>query len=809
MIMNIPFVAIMLGVWIAAGNLSAADELKSENKIEEPGAAITLEPRKILNFNTHWYYLASDMYWGGQGPLWFDEKEVGFKLVCLPHANNVLKFHKNPFRIKNALTDGFSVRDYSFASWYRRRFQLPPEYSKKRIIVEFQGVATVAEVYVNSQKPQSNLVGTHKGAYTGFSLDITDYVKFDGTDNVIAVRVDSQRRPDIPPEGRSVDYCLFGGIVRDVQMIIVNPLHVEWIFAAASKVSSECAVLDIKTKVINKQKKDKEFTIETKILDAENIVVAKAESKNSLGASSSGEFTQEMKVDNPHLWDLDNPYLYKVETTIREGEKTVDKYSSRTGFRNIRFSKEDGGFYLNEQKIKIRGLNRHEQWPWIGRAVPNRLQRRDADILKNILGVNMVRCSHYPQDPEFLERCDEIGLLVLEEVPGWQYVGSEEWQAILKTNLEELIVRDRNHPSIVSWGVRVNESSDVPELYEQMNKMAKELDPTRPTHGVRHSSRAGTDFREDIYTINYTIPENKPPFLPWLVTEHSDKWDCGFPWATDQSQVKFLESFADPLDKIYANPLICGGIGWSYVDYNTEDDYTLKGQVFYSGVFDLFRLPKFAAYLYSSQKDPVKDKPMVFIANYWTPNSPGDITVASNCEQVEIFVNGKSHGLSKPNKYMNLPHPLFVFPKIPFEAGELKAEGRIGGKVVATHICRTPGKAVRLLLVPDYNSLVADGSDMTQVTITAVDADGTRVPEADNEIRISVAGAGKFLGENPVRLEGGRMVFMVQTKLNIPGKITCEAQTEGLQSGTTSIETTPFKEDIVPLPAGWKTPEKE
>ncbi|MCE9614857.1 MAG: DUF4982 domain-containing protein [Lentisphaerae bacterium] len=765
------------------------------------GATTDLEPRQTLNFNTHWFYMPGDMFWGGQGPLWFDEQENGFEPVCLPHANNVLKFHKNPFRIKNPLSGGFSVRDYRFASWYRRRFQLPEECRNKRVIVEFEGVATVAEVYVNSQKPQANLVGVHKGAYTGFAFDITDYVTFDGTDNVIAVRVDSQRRPDIPPEGQNVDYCLFGGIVRDVRMIIVDPLHVEWLFAAAPKVTPKRADLEIQTRVTNKHKQDKAFVIQSKIMDAENRTVAEVESTHRLPAGASEEFRQRVNVDKPHLWDVDDPYLYTVEVTIREGQSTVDRYASRTGFRSIRFSKEDGGFYLNDRKIKIRGLNRHEQWPWIGRAAPDRLQRQDADTLKHTLGVNLVRCSHYPQDPAFLDRCDEIGLLVLEEVPGWQHVGPEAWQALLKTNLEELIIRDRNHPSVVSWGVRVNESSDVPKFNAAMNKLAKRLDPTRPTHGVRHADRAGTDFREDIYTINYTIPETKPPFLPWLVTEHSGMWDRGFPWATDQDHVKFLESFADPLDRIYANPAICGGIGWSYADYNTEDDYTLKGQVFYSGVLDLFRLPKFAAYFYASQKDPVKDQPMVFIANYWTAKSPTEVTVASNCEEVELFLNGKSQGRCKPNTYMHLPHPLFVFPKIAFEAGELKAEGRLGGAVAATHVRRTPGAVARLSLVPDFDRLVADGSDLTQVTVTALDADGNRVPAADNEIRISVMGSGTFLGENPVRLEGGRMVFLVQTKLNTTGTILCEAQADGLQSGTTAIEVTTFQAEIVPLPA--------
>ena len=199
----------------------------------------------------------------------------------------------------------------------------------------------------------------------------------------------------------------------------------------------------------------------------------------------------------------------------------VDECSEKIGLRSLLFSKTDGRFYINGKPLWLRGLNRHETFPFMGRAAANRLQARDADILKYGLGCNIVRCSHYPQDPEFLSRCDEIGLLVLEEIPGWLYVGDTAWQRIALKNVEEMVMRDRNHPSVISYGVRVNESLDVHDLYVKTNRLARTLDPTRPTHGVRVAERrnAQSEFLEDVWAQNFLIPKGKPQPLPWLISQ--------------------------------------------------------------------------------------------------------------------------------------------------------------------------------------------------------------------------------------------------------------------------------------------------
>jgi beta-galactosidase len=744
--------------------------------------------RENLNFNTNWLYSPND-YSNGYIK---DLNDSSFTQVSVPHANRVLDIHKGPnFQSQ--------IDSYRFVSWYRRHFSLPSTYSGKCITVEFQAVATVADIYVNG-----SYVGNHKGAYTTFSFDITKFVKTDGTDNVIAVRVDSTKHGDIPPEGKDVDYCLFGGIVRDVNMIITDPLHVNWTFMSTPGLTSTSGKVNAQTNVINSSTVTKNCTVETTVQDASGNTLATASSSQSIAAGISYTFNHNTtEISNPHLWRLDDPYLYTVITKVKDGSTYVDVYKTTIGFRWFNFNKtsSDGSFYLNGTKVKLMGINRHEQWPWQGRAVPNKLQAADADLIK-ATGLNAVRCSHYPQDPEFLKRCDEIGLLVFEEAPGWQFIGDENWQAIYKKTVQEMITRDWNHPSIISWGVRVNESDDNHNLYTAANALAKQLDPTRPTHGVtRGDSYGSTELLTDIFTCNYQFPAT-PRFTPFVITEHSQDWGGdGSPWSTDTAAVNFLKSFASSMDYYYGNNLCAGGFGWSMFDYNNEVNYTRTNNVFYSGIYDLFRLDKPATYLYKSQKDPAKD-PMVYIANYWTSASPKTVDVLSNCSEVELFVNGVSQGKKKPNIYTKLPHPVFEFTNIAYSAGELKAVGYIGGVQKASYSSKTPGAATKLILTPDYTTLTADGSDMTSVTITAVDANGTRVPYANNTVTISLSGPGKFIGEKSVQLEGGRMAFFVQSNYYQTGTVTCNVSSSGLTPASCSIEVNPFSAAIAPVSFG-------
>lgn len=492
------------------------------------------------------------------------------------------------------------------------------------------------------------------------------------------------------------------------------------------------------------------------------------------------------------------------EVTRVSSTETIDSLDTTFGFRWFYFADEedDASFYLNGEKTEIVGVNRHEQWPWIGRAVNDKLQAQDADLIKEA-GFNAVRCSHYPQDPAFLTRCDEIGLIVFEEAPGWNYNSSGVWGEGFLLNVQEMILRDRNHASIISWGTRPNEAGDNDELYTRTNALAKELDPSRPTHGVRGSWwYENSNLIEDIFTVNYQYPE-VPRLTPFIVSEYEHDWTSGhgYPSAPDEGAVAFIEAFAEPLDYTYGNDLCAGGFAWSMFDYNNEVNYTDTNHVFYSGVYSLFRLEKPVAYLYKSQKDPA-DEPMVYIANCWTENSPSTVTILSNCDEVELFVNGESIGRQQPSLYMNLPHPIYAFENVEFAPGELTAVGYVDGEAVAEYTRTTPGEFAGLVIVPDYNTLTADGSDLTSVAIYAVDENGTLLPYADNTVTITLEGPAKFIGQESVSLEGGTMAFFVQANYNETGTVTCTVSADGAESVSCEIEVLPFTEAIVPVSAG-------
>lgn len=734
--------------------------------------------RKILNFNTRWLYSPND-YSNAQLT---DFDDSGFESVSVPHANTLLTAHKGPNFQKQ-------IESYRFVSWYRRRFALGEEYDGKHVTVEFEGVATVADVYVNGE-----FVGTHKGAYTSFSFDITNYIVHG--ENVIAVRVDSTRQPDIPPEGGSVDYCLFGGIVRDVKMIVTDQAYITNTFVT----TPESNKVNIETEVINHYDEPKTLTVISNVIDTEGNIIATLSDSHKIKSGATYTFKAKSEaIETPHLWSIDDPYLYTVITKVVDGESVIDEYETKLGFRW--FSFEDDGFYLNGEKIKLVGVNRHEQWPWIGRAVPDKLQRADADLIKET-GFNAVRLSHYPQDPSFIERCDEIGLIVFEEAPGWQYIGGDEWQEIYKENIREMILRDRNHASIVSWGTRVNESFDNDKLYNETNKIAKQLDPTRPTHGVRRmESYEDTNFLkgEDIFTVNYQYPET-PRHTPFIITEHSMDWyeGHGFPWATDADALTFTKSFAEVVDYYFGSELCLGGFAWSMFDYDNEVNYTNTDNVFYSGLYDVFRLPKMPSYFYKSQKNPATD-PMIYIASNWDNDQSQTVTVFSNCDEVELFVNGVSIGREKPNLYMNLPHPMFEFVNIAYEASEIKAVGYINGVGAATHTVKTPGKPVKLILEPQYNSIIADGSDFTSVAVYAVDENGMVAPYVDTTVTITLDGEGRFIGEKSIAPEGGKTAFFIQSEFGKTGTAIATVSAEGMESAVCEITIAEFTEKTVPL----------
>jgi beta-galactosidase len=748
------------------------------------GAAFSPQKSNRININldTGWLFSSSD----NAGFSSATANEASFSKVCIPHANALTK---HAYQSESA---------FRFISWYRRHFNPPSSYSGRRFLLEFQAVSTNAVVYVNGAK-----AGEHRGGYTPFSLDISDKVAV-GQDNVIAVQVDSRQQSGVPPEGGAIDYMVFGGIVRHVNLIVTDPLHVDWVFVSIqnpSQTAPASPILTAKIRVVNANAVAKSCTVITDVVDAGNTIVATATGAQSIPANAAYEFDLKTgPVASPGLWDIDHPNLYKVYTQVQDGSAFVDEYMTRTGIRSLTMNKTDGQCYLNGKSLKLRGLDRHETFPYIGRAAARRLQRKDADILKYDLGCNIVRTSHYPQAPDFFDRCDEIGLLVLEEIPGWAYIGNDAWKKLEQQALKDMIIRDRNHPCIFTWGVRINESADDNAFYQTTNDTAHFYDPSRLTCGVRRSnSDPSTSFLEDIWTQNFVTPSSTAPNMPMITTE----W-CGHnldpqshSWDNDDVQIGQITDasygHAKGQNASYAVKTWGGLLGWCAFDYasshaNATTNETGRGKNSYispHGVSSVFRLPKLAGYFYQSQRDPTLCGPMAHICNYWTSNSPASVLVVSNCEQVELFQDNTSLGKKNAgNLYTSLPHPVFSW-NVTFKPGELRAVGYIGGSQAATHVVKTPGSPASVSVVPD-TSVLYEGGDMTRVIVSMLDENNQVLHASDDSVSLSATGAGDFIGEAKTAFEGGQMAFYVKTRASEIGTIACQASAAG-KSGSATI----------------------
>ena len=316
----------------------------------------------------------------------------------------------------------------------------------------------------------------------------------------MAVDVDSRERADIPPFGFQIDYLTFGGIYREVALRIVPGTFIENIFAKPKDVLTPHPSLDVDCFLMHLEASKEPLTLEVDLREGDRVI-AKGSQKIPAADAAAEPMAHNVRLENLSgikLWDLNNPNLYTVHVRVLRGTQLVDRDTRTIGFREASFT--DHGFELNGKVIKLRGLDRHQTFPFVGQAMPGRCQRSDANILRHKLKTNIVRTSHYPQSRHFLDACDEMGLLVLEEIPGWQHIGDEAWKLISIDNVSRMIRRDWNHPSVILWGVRINESLDDHDFYTRTNALAHKLDPTRQTGGIRYFQES--EFLEDVFTMN-------------------------------------------------------------------------------------------------------------------------------------------------------------------------------------------------------------------------------------------------------------------------------------------------------------------
>jgi beta-galactosidase len=726
----------------ASISLLANSTAKAEVTAENIALPASISERRIIPLNHRWLYSEKSSPEALQAN--FNDKN--FTRVTIPHTNKMLP------------VSGFDEKEYMFVSVYRRHFKLPKDLQGKRIFVDFGGVMTAAKVFVNGQN-----LGEYRGGYTPFSFELTKNINWSG-DNVLAVEVDSTERKDIPPFGGMIDYLTFGGIYRDVNLRVVDNAFIENVFAKPIDVMSENRKLNVKIFLSGSLYSEKEtgvFKARVELLDGTKLV-ADQEKNISYRTKEIGMREEEAtleKLGAIELWNTEKPKLYDVRVTLSQNNKIIDHYETRVGFREAKFTPE--GFYLNGKHLKLRGLNRHQTFPFTGQAMPARVQKRDAYILKKELHCNIVRTSHYPQSPYFLDACDELGLLVFEEIPGWQHIGDKDWQDLIVKYVGEMIKRDWNHPSVILWGVRVNESGDNRDFYTRTNKLAHDLDDSRQTGGVRY--RYNSERLEDVYTMNdFGFPLRPPNHPLYLNTEFSGHM---YPTKRADNVERVREHthrHARVHDALASDVKYAGGLGWCAFDYNTHDYFGSGDRICYHGVSDIFRIPKPAAGFYKSQCEP-SEEIVLEPAFDWARGDENETftnaLVCSNCEKLKYFVGERLAAEVEPDR-KTYPHLRYA----PFSANlhdaigkgweDLRIEGYIGGKKVIEKRMSAKGVEKQFIVAADDAELLADGIDATRIVFKVTDEFGNVQPFAHAAIMFSIEN-GEIIGDNPFALVGG------------------------------------------------------
>lgn len=546
-----------------------------------------------------------------------------------------------PHTAKEIPYNYINCRDYQMVCGYRKIFTAPGDWQGKKLILRFDGAAHEATVFCNGER-----VGYHACGYTAFCVDITDLVRLGG-ENVIDVRLDTRESLNIPPFGFVIDYLCYGGLYREVTLEVKEPEYIKEVLIENTglreirvRIASECG------------------SLVTDIVDNSGAVISSAVGK-----------AFELNVPEAELWSVDSPALYTARVRAMRGGECVDEKRLRFGFRTVKFKSD--GFYLNGERLKIRGLNRHQAYAYVGYAMPRSVQELDAEILKNELGVNAVRTSHYPQSQHFISRCDELGLLVFTEIPGWQHIGDEDWKRQAVKNTDEMVRQYMHHPSIMLWGVRINESQDCDELYRRTNAVAHTLDSGRQTSGVRYIEKSR--LLEDVYAYNdFSHCGDNAGLKPkksvtakkhngYLVSECNGHMFPTKAFDDERHRLDHALRHAKVLDAMYADDDISGIFPWCMFDYNTHQDFGSGDGICYHGVMDMFRNPKLASAVYASQSE---DKPCCVVSSSMDigEHPAGDIGrvyVFTNADCVRLFKDGVFVREFAPSReeYPALPHP--------------------------------------------------------------------------------------------------------------------------------------------------------
>lgn len=782
--------------------------------------------RKVYSMNPAWRF-----YKGAQPSaesLSFDDR--GWEVVSLPHGIEYLP------------TEASGCINYQGETWYRKHFTLNDSLKGKKLFLHFEAIMGKSKVYVNGE-----LLAEHFGGYLPVVVDITNTAAW-GKDNLIAVWADNSNDPSYPPgkPQNVLDFSYFGGIYRDCWLVAHNPVFITdpiyenkvadgGLFVAYDKVSEAAADVLLKLQVRNAKKKSFAGTIEYQLLQPDGKQVALLKDKIQVKAGKTTTSSDKLSIENPLLWSPESPTLYDLIVRIRDNKgNVVDGYRRRIGIRSFEFKGKEG-FYLNGEPYEspLIGANRHQDFAIVGNAVPNAIHWRDAKILRDT-GMKVIRNAHCPQDPAFMDACDELGLFVIVNTPGWQFWNNApEFAQRVYQDIRDIVRRDRNHPSVWMWEPTLNETWYPEDFAKKTVDIVNSEYPYSPCYTGSDSGARGNEY----FPILFTHPQNADkefaiqsmnPSKTYFTREWGDNVDN---WNSHNSTSRVARNWGEQAMLIqaqhYARPdydYTCydglyqtsrqhlGGCLWHSFDHQRG----YHPDPFYGGLADVFRQPKYSYYMFMAQRSPEKQErifetgPMVYIAHEMTPFSGKDVTVYSNCDEVRLTYNqeGESRTYTKTPGREGMPSPIITFKDVydfmidkrmsrakKQDEVYLLAEGVMNGKVVATHKVSPARRPEKIVLTVDNQNtkFEANGSDFVTVIASVTDKNGNVKRLNNYTVKFQVEGEGRILGNaevqaNPVPVRWGTAPVLVQSTLK-PGKtrITASVLFEGSQMPISSM----------------------
>lgn len=794
------------------------------------------------NFDKNWLFNKGKA--SGAEQTSFDDS--GWRKLDLPHDWAI----EGPFDRKYDCRMG--ALPVNGTGWYRKHFTMPATAKGKVVRIEFEGAMYNSHVWVNGEK-----VGHRPYGYIGFEFDISKYLKYDGSENVIAVR--------LTPEDYSSRWYPGAGLYRSVWLKVDEPVYIDlWgTYITTPTATDAKGVVQHETTIVNKSSKDKTVKVSHKYFDANGKMVAENSEEIVAKAGEktwSGTYTN---ILNPKLWNVYQPNLYAAVTTISVGDKVLDTYKSTFGIRHITF--DANGFYINRKQVRFNGVNLHHDNGALGAAVYKRADQRKLEILKE-MGVNAIRCSHNPPSREFLEVCDEMGIMVIDEAYDcWEIPKVKngynkifpEWG---ERDLQDMILRDRSHPSVIMWSIG-NEIKEQHKptigwkMAKELNAICKQFDTSRPTTAGFNSFPAAYDYnmvqQVDIAGANYKavkyqwIKENYPD-LPLYGSETSgvasSRGVYHYPVEKYEKHESLHVTSYDIVGPVWVYPpdiefhfqkevpSILGEFIWTGFDYLGEtspyggldnidndghwnSDYPSRSSYF--GAVDLAGFPKDRFYQYQSQWTT---KPMIHLMPHWNLGKEMEgetipVYCYTNCDEAELFVNGKSMGRKVKGKDLTtrivdflryepktFDSPYLLSWDVEYQPGEIKVVGYKNGKAIQEKEMKTAGKAKQIKLSVDRSTIDADGKDLAYVTVEIQDKDGNFCPLADNLVTFEVTGAGKIVGVdngNQISLESfkdnkrkafnGLALVILNSNENEAGTIKLVAKSKGLKDAEVLI----------------------